>query len=895
MEDTGSALAELTPDSFELARFSGANLIPRNRLVSMMLQDRGALRVISAPHGYGKTLLAYEYAKRVFGSKQVVWVDGSAPEFLQSLDEGHVVPCGGGDEESANLVVIDDLPSMDQQRIDTFARCSDELIGRGCEVVVTTLPSRDWLRSTQPDRILIAACDLVVTERDVQTVGAGADEAVRKAVLDLWGNLAESLMGHVPCCVWGDGAQEAYPCLRGFFEEDLEGDFLKAAFAMLILGRGTCKDLERLGAKMPEELLRMAARDYLFLGIDLVQREFDTGYVNVGGLKEAIEEAGVHNLLLSGAFPVHEKALGLLLESGSTQRAIEVMDAFCASSHCEAWLGDCGWELVDAGEERLLGVLVARCREEVMGDDAEMQAMRAWMCGMTGATREAAYYSRAAIRLVSDSDEARQPAHPVLLMAQLAILAFTGQKRFELSEARMESVRVNQEVGSSAEFMAAVASLCTIEELERATAVLRGDLAPASILGSDEEEVDENRVSQLSELFERHAHRYGDCLPVRVAVHLLSCVRSMSARELLHRYGCGLLISMRQKGVSSFSQAIVLSDLWRSGYFGAAGKIADVKDAKLLSQASALIMKMCRMAGREAPAIPWEQAKGACAPVQSAKKGSKGKRKRQAPSAESIPVASVKLFGGLEVVVGEKYVPRSKWTTRALQLFAILVMNQGKDVSREVIFQQMWPDLSRTRALDNFYTAWSRMQALLGEGPYLSRHGEFCSVSARYVTSDIAEFDRLSKRILVERDNISTVLDIYARMETLYRGGLLPSEKGNDFINKQRRRYQSIFVDAMISGACKSLEAKDSRIALWFARKAIEEDPKREDVYATLMRVQMAAGQRCSAIRTYFQCKEFLRDELGLDPSSDTQALYEQLITSDPSLLKLAALASMGM
>ena len=894
MDEKDAVRGELTPSGFELARFSRVNLMPRDRLISMMLQDRGALRVISAPHGYGKSLLAYEYARRVFGEGQVVWVDGSAPEFLQSLDEGHLVPRGSGDEGRADLVVIDDLPSMDQERIETFARCSDVLLGRGCEVVVTTLPSRDWLRSTQPDRVLVTAVDLLVTERDVKESQIYSDENERKLALGVWNGLSESLMGHAPCCVWGAGVAEAFPCLRGFFEEELEADFLKFAFAMLILGKGTCKDLERLGVRMSDELLRMAAHDYLFLGVDLVQREFAAGYVSIENLRNAIEEAGAHDFLLVGSFPVYEKSLGLLLDRGDTQRATEVMDVFCANAHCEAWLKDCGWDLIDSGEDHILEALLARCREEVLRADAELQAMRAWSYGMNGMPREATHYARAALRTAGEDGARNSGDHSAILMANLAMVAFSGTKGTEAQTLFDAGSRTSGSISGSSGFVRAVASLCTCEEIERGVAVLRGDLAPSNILGGNEEEVEESRVESLAQLFEQNAYKYGDCVAVRVAVHMLSCVRSLSARELMHRYGCGLLIGMRKRGVVTFSQAAVLSDLWRSGYFGVDGKGADVKDAKLLSQATALIMKMCRKSGREVPAIPWEQTKASCNSAAEPKKNSRGRRKKQLAGADNIPVANVKLFGGLEVVVGEKYVPRSKWTTRALQLFAILVMNQGRDVSREIIFQQMWPDLSRTRALDNFYTAWSRMQALLGEGPYLSRHGEFCSVSARYVVSDIAEFERLSKRILVERDNISTVLDIYARMETLYRGGLLPSEKGNEFIDKQRRRYQAIFVDAMISGVYKSLEVKDSRIALWFARKALEEDPRREDTYAATMKAQIAAGQRCSAIRTYFQCKEFLREELGLDPSPETQTLYEQLIVSDPSLLKLATLASLG-
>ena len=71
------------------------------------------------------------------------------------------------------------------------------------------------------------------------------------------------------------------------------------------------------------------------------------------------------------------------------------------------------------------------------------------------------------------------------------------------------------------------------------------------------------------------------------------------------------------------------------------------------------------------------------------------------------------------------------------------------------------------------------------------------------------------------------------------------------------------------------------------AIKGMEVDSKREDTYFALMKAQIAAGQRCGAIRTYFECRKFLSDELGLDPSRETKGLYDQLISIDPTLLKL--------
>jgi DNA-binding SARP family transcriptional activator len=55
-------------------------------------------------------------------------------------------------------------------------------------------------------------------------------------------------------------------------------------------------------------------------------------------------------------------------------------------------------------------------------------------------------------------------------------------------------------------------------------------------------------------------------------------------------------------------------------------------------------------------------------------------------------------------------------------------------------------------------------------------------------------------------------------------------------------------------------------------------DSTREDVYRELMDVQLDAGQRTSAMQTYFSCKRYLSDELGILPSRKTTALYQDLL-----------------
>ena len=71
------------------------------------------------------------------------------------------------------------------------------------------------------------------------------------------------------------------------------------------------------------------------------------------------------------------------------------------------------------------------------------------------------------------------------------------------------------------------------------------------------------------------------------------------------------------------------------------------------------------------------------------------------------------------------------------------------------------------------------------------------------------------------------------------------------------------------------------RGALWFAREALRRDSSREDAYAAQMQAQIAAGQRAAALETYFACRAYLAEELGIDPSPRIVELYRAVIEEE--------------
>jgi DNA-binding SARP family transcriptional activator len=66
--------------------------------------------------------------------------------------------------------------------------------------------------------------------------------------------------------------------------------------------------------------------------------------------------------------------------------------------------------------------------------------------------------------------------------------------------------------------------------------------------------------------------------------------------------------------------------------------------------------------------------------------------------------------------------------------------------------------------------------------------------------------------------------------------------------------------------------------ALWMAKRAYQADSNKEEVYRALMGAQIKAGRRTSAMQTYFACKNFLSEELGVLPSQLTTNLYQKIL-----------------
>jgi len=253
------------------------------------------------------------------------------------------------------------------------------------------------------------------------------------------------------------------------------------------------------------------------------------------------------------------------------------------------------------------------------------------------------------------------------------------------------------------------------------------------------------------------------------------------------------------------------------------------------------------------------------------------------PYQAAVPLLRVRLFGDMEVEYGGQLLQDTDLRRGQLRtFFSLLVLNQGKGLSRDTLISWLWPDKEYGRGLKSFYNLWSRLcnsfPGTNGGCPYASNSQRLIRIDPRFVSSDVSEFECLARQLLFEMGSPEERLAAVDRVEQIYRSDILAGCRIHPRVEAAQNRYRSMMLDVLFMASQLHLEQGNASMALWYARRAFDVDAGSEEGYRILMASQEAAGKRTSALRTYFDCKQYLDEELGILPSQQTTALYQGLI-----------------
>ena len=261
-----------------------------------------------------------------------------------------------------------------------------------------------------------------------------------------------------------------------------------------------------------------------------------------------------------------------------------------------------------------------------------------------------------------------------------------------------------------------------------------------------------------------------------------------------------------------------------------------------------------------------------------------------APEKSTYPMLTVNLLGGLEVFIGDKRVEPDRFRRQKLKtLLALLVLNKGKEYSRDKLVEIIWPGTSLVAGRKGLYSLWSQLRSALltpdGECPYLIRQQQSLRLDAALLKTDVMNMELVCQSLFFEQPTYEGWPELLRRVNQEFSEDILPSDNENAKIESWRNDYRSNLVDALVNASSRLLGASRAQESLWFARAALQRDRTREDAYEALVRAQLAVGQRSAAMETCLLCRRYLTDEQGMDASAELMRLYHSIIESEEMLV----------
>jgi len=236
---------------------------------------------------------------------------------------------------------------------------------------------------------------------------------------------------------------------------------------------------------------------------------------------------------------------------------------------------------------------------------------------------------------------------------------------------------------------------------------------------------------------------------------------------------------------------------------------------------------------------------------------------------------SVRVLGEFDVDGVE---PSALGSRKGRALLRLLALARGQAVSADALASALWGDALPSKPSDQVAVLVSRLRTVVGRERL--EHTD-AGYRLHYDWLDVDELADLVAEI-ERRQHAHNVGGAAAAARvalSLVRGELVAeqepwAEARRAVLDRLVTRARRLAASAL-TAAGHWVEAAD------IASTAVERDPYDEDALRLLMRAYVAGGRVGSALSAYAAARQCLADDLGADPSPETDALHQAILRGD--------------
>jgi WD40 repeat protein/DNA-binding SARP family transcriptional activator len=243
----------------------------------------------------------------------------------------------------------------------------------------------------------------------------------------------------------------------------------------------------------------------------------------------------------------------------------------------------------------------------------------------------------------------------------------------------------------------------------------------------------------------------------------------------------------------------------------------------------------------------------------------------------------LKIFtlGGVRILRGDDG-PVSGLGNRKAEALLIYLARTRRAHPREVLAELLWDERSQSQALSNLRVVLTSLRQNLGDYVEISRESAALKPNAR-VWLDVNELEDCLTEVQKQGgvNSSAAASQVSRAVLELYQGDFLDGfsvydcRGFEDWQVREREGQHHSVVDALHDLVAYELECGEYKTGMAHARRLLELDPLMEAAHRQMMLLLAYSGQRGAALAQYETCRKALADELKVEPSPETRALFE--------------------
>jgi DNA-binding SARP family transcriptional activator/tetratricopeptide (TPR) repeat protein len=245
-----------------------------------------------------------------------------------------------------------------------------------------------------------------------------------------------------------------------------------------------------------------------------------------------------------------------------------------------------------------------------------------------------------------------------------------------------------------------------------------------------------------------------------------------------------------------------------------------------------------------------------------------------------------RILGHLEVQAADGWTAISapKWRS----LLACLLVRPGQLVSTESLIFELWGDNPPTTAnnMVSIYVHRLRKEVIGDpEGRILEHRAPGYLLHIAPGDLDIQVFESLvtEGRSALAAARPDRAAELLGEALGLWRGPLLADVPPSPMLAQHARLAAERWLDTTELRIEADLACGRAAQVVAELRGLVADHSMRERLWALLIRALEEAGRRAEAFETYAQARQLISDELGVEPGSELQRLYAELLAADAS------------